>query len=385
MPIPKTSNTGRKVYEGENFFRQRLILSTLSGIPVQITGIRKYEDEPGIKEFEASFLRLLDKLTNGTKIEVNETGTGVLYVPGLLLGGEISHECSVERSIGFYLEGILPLAPFCKKPLTLTLTGVTNDRQDLSVDTIKYVSLAILKKFGLLEGLELKILKRGAMPDGGGEVLFTCPSRRKLVPVQFLDQGQFKRIRGTAFSMKVSPSFSNRLVDSSKAVLNQFLSDVYIYSDHAKGPQSGNSPGFGISLMVESTTGVMLSVDKCSYPKGESEVAVPEDLGKAAAMELLHEVYRGGCVDSTHQSLVLLYMALGQMDISKVMMGALTPYTIQFMRHMKDFFNMMYKIDKVRRKPSDVENDADRAIGSDEKYIITCMGVGFTNLNKTSI
>lgn len=382
MPAPKTTNPGKRVFEGCNFFRQRIILSTLSGIPVQIVDIRKYEDEPGIKEFEASFLRLMDKLTNGTKIEVNETGTGVLYIPGLLIGGETDHDCSCERSIGYYLEGILPLAPFCKNPLRLTLRGVTNDKHDLSVDTIKYVSLALLKRFGLLEGLDLKISKRGAMPDGGGEVFFTCPARRKLIPLQFIDPGKLKRIRGTAFSMKVSPAFVNRMVDASRGVLNQFLSDIYIYTDHVKGTQSGNSPGFGMSLMVESTTGVMLSVDACSNAKGEGEApVVPEDLGKLAAMKLLREVYSGGCVDSIHQSLALVYMAMGQMDISKVMMGTLTPYTVQFMRHMKDFFNLMYKIDKVRQNP----NSEDRAQGSEQKYIVTCMGVGFTNLNKTSI
>lgn len=31
-------------------------------------------------EFEAGFIRLLDKLTNGSKIEVNETGAYKLYL-----------------------------------------------------------------------------------------------------------------------------------------------------------------------------------------------------------------------------------------------------------------------------------------------------------------
>ena len=383
MPTHKTANPGKRIYEGCNFFRQRIVLSALSSIPVQIVDIRRYEDEPGIKEFEASFLRLMDKLTNGTKIEVNETGTSVLFVPGLLVGGDIEHDCSCERSIGFFLEGILPLAPFCKNALKLILRGVTNDKNDVSVDTIKYVSLALMKRFGLLEGLDLKISKRGAMPDGGGEIIFACPARRKLIPLQLLDPGKLKRIRGTAFSMKVSPAFVNRMVDSSRKILNQFLSDIYIYTDSVKGTQSGNSPGFGLSLMVESTTGVMLCVDACSNAKGDGETAVvPEDLGKSAAMLLLQEVYRGGCVDATHQSLVLVYMALGQMDISKVMIGALTPYTIQMMRHLKDFFNVMYKIDKLR---TSALNEADGGQGSDQKYIVTCMGVGFTNLNKTSL
>ena len=158
----KTTSSKIKNFEGCNFFRQRLVLATLSGTPIRITKIRYDDDEPGLIEHETSFLNLINKLTNGSKIEINESGTQVLYVPGLLIGGDIDHECSCQRSIGYYLEGVVPLAPFCKKMLTLTLKGVTNDKRDISVDSIKFVTLALMKKFGILgEGLDLKINKRG--------------------------------------------------------------------------------------------------------------------------------------------------------------------------------------------------------------------------------
>ena len=60
-------------------------------------------------------------------------GTSITYKPGLLYGGAIEHQCSCQRSIGYYLEGIICLAPFCKKPISLKLTGVTNDDTDPSV------------------------------------------------------------------------------------------------------------------------------------------------------------------------------------------------------------------------------------------------------------
>ena len=37
------------VYEGCNYLRYRLILSTLSGKPVKIEDIRSQHDDPGIK------------------------------------------------------------------------------------------------------------------------------------------------------------------------------------------------------------------------------------------------------------------------------------------------------------------------------------------------
>lgn len=60
-------------------------------------------------------------------------GTSILYQPGLLVGGNIEHECNTQRSIGYYLEGLTCLAPFTKKPIHAALKGVTNDQIDPSV------------------------------------------------------------------------------------------------------------------------------------------------------------------------------------------------------------------------------------------------------------
>jgi hypothetical protein len=48
----------------------------------------------------------------------------------------------------------------------------------------------------------LQIVKRGAAPEGGGEVTFNCPCRQKLRPLKFIDPGKIKRIRGMAYPLK---------------------------------------------------------------------------------------------------------------------------------------------------------------------------------------
>ena len=174
-----------KEYNGCNFLRQRLVLSILTSKPVKISKIRYRDDDPGIRDFESSLLRLLDKITNGSKMEVSETGTSLSFQPGILVGGRIEHDCGTERSIGYYLEVLLQLGPFCKNPLHATLTGVTNNQIDPSVDLIKASFLPVVKQFLLSdEGLEVKVVKRGAAPQGGGQVLLRCPVKRQLKPVQ---------------------------------------------------------------------------------------------------------------------------------------------------------------------------------------------------------
>lgn len=38
-------------------------------------------------------------------------------------------------------------------------------------------------------------------------------------------------------------------------------------------------------------------------------------------------LFQGGCIDSANQSLALVYMTLGQQDVSKALLGHLSPYT----------------------------------------------------------
>ena len=55
------------------------------------------------------------------------------------------------------------------------------------------------------------------------------------------------RVCGAAYSTRVSPQTSNRIVETSRGLFNKLSSDVSIYSDHYKGAESGQPPGFALS------------------------------------------------------------------------------------------------------------------------------------------
>ena len=100
----------------------------------------------------------------------------VTYHPGLIQGGVIRHECPPSRAIGYFLEALVALAPFAKTPFDVTLTGITNDNVDVSVDLIQTVLLPQLARFGVEDSIQLKITKRGAPPLGGDKLPFIVPS-----------------------------------------------------------------------------------------------------------------------------------------------------------------------------------------------------------------
>jgi len=76
-------------FSGHAEFRQRIVLATLSRRPIRIEEIRTggSADAVGLCDFEASFLRLVEKLVDGSEIIVNETGTALQYRPGMIIGG----------------------------------------------------------------------------------------------------------------------------------------------------------------------------------------------------------------------------------------------------------------------------------------------------------
>jgi RNA 3'-terminal phosphate cyclase-like protein len=254
-----------------------------------------------------------------------------------LIGGTLEHDCSLQRSIGYFLEPLVLLAPFAKKPIKITLRGNTNGSSDPSVDYYRVCVFPLLKKFLPDNNLSIKIISRGVYPGGGGEVVFSCPVVRRMKPVQMMDCGKVRRIRGVAYCARVSPSMANRMVDLARSVLNQYLPDVYIYTDVARGGGKDRSPGYGITLVSESTAGVLHSAELFSHSPLSQGVeqgagqpqppALPEDIGKQTALLLIQEIVKGGYVDSGSQVVVLLFMALGQRDVSKVQLGELTPYT----------------------------------------------------------
>ncbi|KAF3573373.1 hypothetical protein F2Q69_00058517 [Brassica cretica] len=165
--------TTYKRLKGSQSFRQRLLLATLSSTPIIIDEIRADDMIPGLLRHEMSLLRLFETVSDDCVVEVNETGTRLKYKPGIIMGGKnLVHSCALTRSMGYYLEPLLVLGLFGKKPLSIRLKGVTDDPKDLSVDTIRNATLHILKRFGVpSEGLDLKIEARGVAPEGGGEVL----------------------------------------------------------------------------------------------------------------------------------------------------------------------------------------------------------------------
>jgi RNA 3'-terminal phosphate cyclase-like protein len=121
-------------------------------------------------------------------------------------------------------------------------------------------------------------------------------------------------------------------------------------------------------LVAESINGSLIGSECMAKGGGD----LPEDVGTSAAHQLLVELSKGGCVDRCNQWLVLVLMALGPADVSKMRFGSeLTEFSVQALRLIKTFFGVVFKVEK------DEESD-------DGSILVSCVGSGFENVHKLS-
>ena len=209
------------------------------------------------------------------------------------------------------------------------------------MDAWRLATVPLLRRAGV-ESLEVVLVRRGCRPLGGGEVqLRMAPLLRLPAPLRWSEPGLVKRVRGVAFTERVSPQAANRMVDAARRLLNALLPDVYIFTDHRAGKAAGGSPGFGLALVAETTEGGALCACGSSRPppaEGEPRteaVETPEELGERVTAALLAEVAGGGALDGSHQPLALFLAAAGPAAMSTLRLGRLTPAAVRLLRDLK--------------------------------------------------
>lgn len=108
--------------------------------------------------YEISLIKLLQKICNGCEININKTGTKLIFTPGYIDvndGLPIEHDCDLQRNITYYLEVACILAIYGKTNMNLTLKGNTDDNIDQCVDSWKnFIQFALLH-FGHPNSVEI--------------------------------------------------------------------------------------------------------------------------------------------------------------------------------------------------------------------------------------
>jgi RNA 3'-terminal phosphate cyclase-like protein len=179
------------------------------------------------------------------------------------------------------------------------------------------------------------------------------------------------------------------MVDSARAVLNDFIPDVWIYTELVK---NGPSLYYGLCLHSNTYQGSSMAYDsdpnQANLDLESTPRPDPEGLGRIAALRLLDEIHCSSSrISSTHVPFVLTLMALSDSSqISKLVIGRLSSYAVNQLRIVKLFFGTQFKFEELESrfsisKREELEEMEDRKQKS-QLVVASCIGCGLINRNK---
>lgn len=185
---------------GGALVRTALALSCLTGKSFEVKNIRAGRKVPGLK---AQHLAAINALRKFCKAKTNEISLGsehLRFVPGDIQKGNFEIDIGTAGSISLLLQALILPAVFAPGKVTFTITGGTCGKWQASVDYIRNVLFPHLQKF--VEKIELKVLKRGYYPKGGGVVQvevtrrFSKYSELQVATIDLLEGGELEQVRG---------------------------------------------------------------------------------------------------------------------------------------------------------------------------------------------
>lgn len=308
---------------GGQIVRTALALSSLTGQPFKVIKIREARKDPGLKAQHVHCVKALQQLCNA-KADGAEMGSReLLYVPGKISAKNITIDIGTAGSITLLLQAVLLPCMFAQKTHTLTLIGGTDTQWSMPID---YFANVLAPQYRRVCGLEVKLLKRGYYPKGGGKTELTIKPEIKRNEFEtfeafqatfkhkafsLTEQGQLASIKGISHASKdlEKAQVAERQASAAKQELTQLNVPIQITTEYA----DTFSKGSGITLWaifsrneeIDIENPVRLGADALGEPGKPAE-----QVGQEAARQLITEIKSQAPVDSHLADNLIPLMAL---------------------------------------------------------------------------
>jgi len=299
---------------GGSLLRYAIALSSVTMKPVEIYNIRVKRANPGLRPQHLNAVRALARITEAT-VEGDEVGsTALRFIPRKRAGGSFEIDIGTAGSISLIIQAILPACISSEEEISLRIRGGTDVPLAPPIDYMAEVFLRNMVPLGVRA--ELKLLRRGHYPRGGGIVeLHASPS--KLFPIDKVRGEKFDRVLGRCHAVKLPRSVVERISSSAIDTLRKEGLRVEIEEEWSEDGHLG--PGAGIVLWTDSNP--RIGADELGEKGKPSEV-----VGKNAASKLLDEIKAGMAFDSHMGDMIIPYLALAsgrsRVGISKLTLHA---------------------------------------------------------------
>jgi RNA 3'-phosphate cyclase len=324
---------------GGQIIRTAIGLSALTGKPCKIFNIRKNRPNPGLRAQHLRGIQAVAELCGGRLKGASIGSKEIEFIPGEIKTRKLNIRIETAGSIGLVLQTLLTSAVKIENDLEISITGgATFGKYAPPLLYTKNVLLPILSKMGY--DLEIRILKHGFYPVGGGKVDIKIKPFEKLRSLNLIEQGVIERVQGISIASKFLEKA--RVAERQGEVAEKILKERGFECDVRKSYVESECPGSGIVLYVVSKDCVLGSDSLGERGKPSERV------GREAAENLLETIDSKASVDKYLSDQILPFLALAE-GKSEIVAPRLTNHAKTNMWVIQKFLQAEFRIKKEGR------------------------------------
>lgn len=179
---------------GGQVLRTALTLSVLTGKEMRIVNIRAGRKKPGLRPQHLKSVEAAAKIS-GASVDGTKIGSPrITFHPGDIKPGSYHFDIGTAGAASLVLQTIfLPLG-MAKKKSSITVTGGTHVPWSPCFHYLDWQWLAFLRQMGFDADLMLNLA--GFYPQGGGKFRASIRPVEQIQPLQVMERGKLKQIRG---------------------------------------------------------------------------------------------------------------------------------------------------------------------------------------------
>ncbi|EIJ89142.1 RNA 3'-terminal phosphate cyclase [Nematocida parisii ERTm1] len=346
------------------------IALTLSSICKRTIHLKKQSDDES-NNATSEYIQILKKLSAGASIK--EERDEYIYTPGTINGGELSFQC-VHNTIPDVIIALLPLVPFCRIPIRLTLKGTTNKKEFTSIDMVRAMYCKILSQFGVVA--EVKINTRALYPSQNGEVLFMAETATSLSPVILSHREELRRIIGINYSAKINSDTVHTVSNVAREHLSQISSSVKIYNDIGNSKTTSGTPGQGSVLLAFGHNSIYAVEYTVDGTDSLVELTAEERINKLVQV-FYKNIRSSGSYSHTVQYFIFILLSLTTVDASSVIIRRISQKDKEVLLLLEKIMKYTYTVEPYIKTEKDINSGI-----PDNLLVIKSCGVGYTNIFK---
>ncbi len=307
------NNTGVVLIDGSigegggQILRTAISLSIILKKPVKIINIRAKRKNPGLQAQHLTSVKALAKLSNARVEGAYKGSTELLFIPKSIEGGTYNFNIGTAGSITLVMQATIPVMAFANSRTCIRIVGGTDVSWSPPIDYMRFVYKEILHRIGM--NLEIRLLKRGHYPRGGGIVEYCVePLSNYIRSINVVERGKVLSIRGLSHAVKLPKHVAER---QAKAAREYIVSSGYVepkidieWYEPSRDRHLG--PGSGIVLWAICENSI-LGGDSLGA-KGKPA----EKVGYEAASKLVEDLKTGMAFDRHMSDMILPLLVLAK-------------------------------------------------------------------------